>query len=248
MRIAVVGASGLIGAPLTELLEGQGHEVRRLHRRSATHPVELSTGEGLESALADVDVIVNAANQAAPRRRGPVMITGTQRLLAASGAHHVLVSIVGTEKLAPLNGYYRAKLVQERLVKASGRPFSIVRSTQFHEFLGGFALWLTRRKLELHHPGLVQPVSAREAAAVVARSATTPAMGATIAVAGPGVLTITQLRAGRGLWVPLPIGGRIAGALKQGAFTLADPDVRGVLSYPQWLAETQGRPWRPAPR
>ncbi len=248
MRIAVVGASGLIGAPLCELLESRGHEVRRLHRGSATHPVDLSTGAGLESALAGVDVVVNAANQPPPRRPGPVLVEGTRRLLTASRAHHVLVSIVGIDTLGPLNGYYRAKLEQEQLVRESGQPFSIVRSTQFHEFLGAFALRLARWKLEMHHGGLVQPISARETAAVVARAATSESTGTTITVAGPEVLTITQLRAGRGLWVPVPIGGRIGEAVRQGALTLADPDVRGVLSYPQWLAETRGTPWRPAPR
>jgi uncharacterized protein YbjT (DUF2867 family) len=248
MRIAVVGASGMLGVPLVEQLESAGHEVRRLHRGSGTHPVDLGTGEGLASALEGVDVVVNAANQSSPRRAGPVMVEGTRRLLAASSAHHVLVSIVGTEAMASLNGYYRAKLAQERIVRESGAPFSIVASTQFHEFVGGFALALARWRIELHSAGRVQPVSAREAAAVVARVSAGEPTGSTSTLAGPEVLTITQLRAGRGLPLPVPIGGKLGAALKAGVLTRAEPDIGGVLTYAGWLAETRGRPWRPTPR
>ena len=250
MRIAVVGASGLIGRPLSDLLESQGHEVRRLHRSSATHRVDLRTGVGLAAALEGVDVVVNAVNRPPPRRPGAVMVGGTRRLLAASEAQaqHVLVSIVGVDALAALNGYYRAKLAQESLVKASGRPFSIVRCTQFHELLGPLALALAKAKLEIHSPALVQPVSAREAAAVVARTATAAPTGSTLILGGPQVLTLTQLRARRGIWAPAPIPGRIRRALAEGALTDASPDIRGVLTYAQWLAEARGRPWRPVPR
>ena len=128
MKIAVVGATGLLGAPLVEALESQGHEVARLHRSSPTRPVDLVSGEGLAAALAGVEVVVNAAN-AAPRHAEAVLVEGTRRLLAASDAHHVCVSIVGIDAVAPFSRYHRAKLAQELLVIASGRPYSIIRAT-----------------------------------------------------------------------------------------------------------------------
>jgi uncharacterized protein YbjT (DUF2867 family) len=247
VKIAVLGATGLLGAPLAELLESQGHEVRRLHRSSAHHPVDLSTGAGLKAALADVEVVVNAANEAPPRRPGPVMVEGTQRLLEASDAHHVCVSIVGCDKLATYNAYYAAKVMQEQVVIESGKPYSIVRSTQFHEFLGAFAIRAAKARIEIHSKARFAPVAVREAAAVIARTATAEPTNATINISGPETLTVTQLRARRGLPLPLPLRGGLGKALRAGVLTLPDPDVRGVLSYPQWLAETQGRPWRPAP-
>jgi uncharacterized protein YbjT (DUF2867 family) len=247
MRVAVLGASGRLGTPLAELLEGQGHEVRRLHRHAAEFPVDLSTGAGLESALAGVEVIVNAANEPPPARPGPVLVEGTRRLLAASAAHHVCVSIVGTDRLAPHNAYYGAKLEQEQAVITSGRPYTIVRCTQFHEFLGAFAMRLGRVRIELRSGARFAPVAASEAAAVIARRAGLEPANATLTVAGPDTLTVTQLRARRGVPLPLYLGRTIGRQLRAGALTEPRPDVRGVLTYHQWLAEAQGRPWRPAP-
>jgi uncharacterized protein YbjT (DUF2867 family) len=247
MRVAVVGASGRVGAPVVEALERQGHDVVALHRSSATHPVDLISDDGLAAALAGVEVVVNAAN--APLRNPvPVLVEGTRRLLAASDAHHVCVSIVGLDAVAPLHRYYRAKLAQEQLVIASGRPYSIVRSTQFHEFLGALALRLGRARIELHSAARLAPVSAREAGVVIARTAAGEPTLATANLCGPETLTVTQLRARRGLWLPLVLAPRWGEALAAGALTHPAPDVRGVLTYSQWMAQARGRPWRPAPR
>ena len=248
MRIAVVGASGLVGAPLAELLEAQGHEVRRLHRHSASFPVDLSTGAGLERALAGVEVIVNAANAPLVRTPTPVLIEGTRRLLELSDAHHVCVSIVGIEALAGLSRYYRAKLEQEALISRSGRPYSIVRCTQFHEFVGAYALRLARWRVELRGSAPLAPISAAEAAVVLARTAAGAPTRATANVVGPERLSLTQLRAGRGLPVPVPMLGSFGRALSSGALTHEQPNVRGVLTYGQWLSQTRGRPWRPRPK
>jgi uncharacterized protein YbjT (DUF2867 family) len=247
MRIAVVGATGRVGAPLVEILTGRGHDVVALHRRSPTHPVDLVTGRGLSAALDGVEVVVNAANGPL-RAPAPVLVGGTRRLLAASDAHHVCVSIVGLDAVAPHSAYYRAKLAQEQLVIASGRPYSIVRSTQFHEFVGALALRLGRARIELHSAARLAPVSAREAAAVIARTAAGEPTLATANLCGPETLTVTQLRARRGLWLPLVLAPRWSRALAAGALTHPAPDVRGVLTYPQWMSQARGRPWRPAPR
>jgi uncharacterized protein YbjT (DUF2867 family) len=246
MRIAVVGATGRVGAPVVEALERQGHDVVALHRGSATHPVDLVSGEGLAAALAGVEVVVNAANGSL-RNPAPVLVEGTRRLLAASDAHHVCVSIVGLDAVAPHSAYYRAKLAQEQLVSASGRPYSIVRATQFHEFLGPLALALGRVGVALRSRAVLAPVSAREAAAVIARTATGEPTGASTNLCGPETLTVTQLRARRGLPLALPLAPGLGRALAAGALTHPAPDVRGVLTYPQWMAEARGRPWRPAP-
>ena len=247
MRIAVIGASGRLGAPLSTLLESRGHELRRLHRGSAATPVDLRTGAGLVAALDGVDVVVNVANQPPPRAPEPLLLDGTRRLLAATDAHHVCVSIVGLEALAPTSRYYRAKLAQERLVRDSGRPFSIVRATQLHGFVGSIALGLARVGLAVHSRAPIQPVAGDEVAAVLARVAVAQPTAATLTVSGPETLTISQLRAGPGLWIPLPVGPRSGRILRAGALTAPDPDVRGVLTYAQWLAAARDRPWRPAP-
>jgi uncharacterized protein YbjT (DUF2867 family) len=247
MRVAVVGATGRVGAPIVAALERQGHDVLAMHRGSATHPVDLVTGDGLAAALAGVEVVVNAAD--GPwRNPAPVLVEGTRRLLAASDAHHVCVSIVGLDALAPLHRYYQSKLAQEQLVIASGRPYSIVRCTQFHEFLGPLALRLGRARIELRSAALVAPISAREAGVVIARTAAGQPTLATANLCGPETLTVSQLRARRGVWLPLVLAPRLSRALAAGALTHPAPDVRGVLTYPQWMSEARGRPWRPAPR
>jgi uncharacterized protein YbjT (DUF2867 family) len=246
MKIAVVGATGRLGTPLVAALESHGHEVVCLHRSSRTHPVDLVSGAGLTAALAGVEVVVNAAN-AGPRHPEAVLVEGTRRLLAASDAHHVCVSIVGIDTVAPESAYLRAKLAQERAVSTSGRPYSILRATQFHEFIGTVALRLGRARIELHSDVALAPVSAVEAGAVIARTATGEPTQGTRTLVGPETLTVSQLRARRGIWLPLPLRPRLHRLLAAGALTDPAPDVRGVLTYAQWMSEARGVPWRPAP-
>jgi uncharacterized protein YbjT (DUF2867 family) len=249
MKIAIVGATGSLGAPLADLLEAQGHEVRRLSRRSETYPVDLSTGEGLEAALDDVDVVVNAANTppVPPQSALAVLVDGTRRLREATFAHHVCISIVGVDELAPHVGFYQAKVEQERTVKETPGTYTIVRATQFHGFLGAALARAGRARIEVHSKALFAPVAVDDVAVVVARVATGEPKNATINVTGPETLTLTQLRTRRGFPLPLPVARQMGRLLRGGALTHPNPDVRGVLTYAQWLAEQQGRPWRPAP-
>lgn len=141
MKIVVIGGSGLIGSKVVNNLRQRGHEVVAASPSSGVNAV---TGEGLKEALAGAQVVVDVANS--PSFEDKVAMeffeASGRNLLAAetvSGVrHHVALSVVGTERLLAM-GYFRAKLVQENLIKASGRPFTIVRATQFFEFTGAIA-------------------------------------------------------------------------------------------------------------
>jgi uncharacterized protein YbjT (DUF2867 family) len=239
MRIAIAGATGTVGRPTAELLEQRGQEVRRLSRHSSSYPIDLATGAGLQDALAGVEVVVNASN-APPTGGGArqVLVDGTRRLLeAAPEAHHVCVSIVGIEDVP--SGYYRVKLAQEAAVRESGRPFTIVRATQFHDLLGHPLRRLARWRIELHSRARFQPVDAGEVAAVLAEVAEGSPRGGVLTVAGPEILTLSEMRAGRGIPVPLPLPPALGRALRAGGLTIADPDVRGTLTYAQWLERSE---------
>lgn len=141
MKIVVIGGTGLIGRKLVSLLRERGHEVVPA---SPSSGVNALTGDGLDNALAGAQVVVDVAN-APSFEDGPVMTffeTSGRNLLAAEAAagveHHVALSVVGTDRLQT-SGYFRAKLVQEKLIEASNIPYTIVRATQFMEFLDAIA-------------------------------------------------------------------------------------------------------------
>ena len=160
--IAIAGGTGTLGALLVGQLRERGHQVRSLSRGSAEYPVDLTTGRGLERALDGVDVVVHAANGPPSRRAAAVLVDGTRRMVEASAAHHVCVSIVGIEDV-PL-GYYRVKMAQEEVVRSSGRSWTIVRATQFHELLGGLVRAAAACHVRLRSAARFQPVAAAEVA------------------------------------------------------------------------------------
>ena len=141
MKILVIGGSGLIGKKLVNNLRQQGHEVVAASPSSGVNTV---TGEGLAQALAGAQVVVDVAN--APSWEDKAVLaffeTSGRNLLAAEAVagvgHHVALSVVGTDRLLA-SGYFRAKMAQENLIKASPIPYTIVRATQFFEFVGGIA-------------------------------------------------------------------------------------------------------------
>src|SRR6202521_890000 len=145
MKIVVIGGSGLIGTKLVNNLRQQGHEVVAASPSSGVNTI---TGEGLTEALAGAQVTVDVAN--APSWEDQAVLdffeTSGRNLLSAEAAagvrHHVALSVVGTERLLA-SGYFRAKLAQETLIKASRVPYTIVRATQFFEFAGGIAQFST---------------------------------------------------------------------------------------------------------
>jgi uncharacterized protein YbjT (DUF2867 family) len=245
---AVIGGTGTVGRHVVAALEGGGAEVRVLTRHSEAHPVDVSTGAGLDAALAGCDVVVDAGN-ASSRRPESVLVAGTEHILDAAGragvGHLVTVSIVGIEQL-PM-GYYTAKLQQERLVKDGPLPWSIVRSTQFHELVDSLLRTIGRWRLSPRAGVPLQPVAAREAAQVVADVARAEPRNATLTVAGPEIQKLTSLarswsdaRHRRGLPLLIPVPRRMRRALRAGALTCPDADERGTMTFGEWLAAEAG--------
>src|SRR3954452_13728907 len=187
MRIVVIGGTGLIGKKVVMNLRQHGHEVLAASPSSGVNTV---TGEGLAQALADARVVIDVAN--APSWEDDAVLaffeTSGRNLLAAGAAagigHHVALSVVGTDRLLA-SGYFRAKLAQEKLIKASPIPYTIVRATQFFEFVGGIAQSATEGQTVRLPPALMQPIASDDVAAVVADAALTEPLNGTFDLAGP---------------------------------------------------------------
>ena len=187
MKIVVIGGSGLIGKKLVKNLRQQGHEVVAA---SPSLGVNTVTGEGLAQALAGAQVVVDVAN--APSWEDKAVLeffeTSGRNLLAAEAAagvgHHVALSVVGTDRLLA-SGYFRAKMAQENLIKASPIPYTIVRATQFFEFVGGIAQSATEGQTVRLPPVLMQPIVSDDVAAVMADAALAEPLNGTVDLAGP---------------------------------------------------------------
>src|SRR5689334_2708284 len=173
MKIVVIGGSGLIGSKLVSTLRERGHDALAA---SPSTGVNTLTREGLAKALDGADVVVDVANS--PNWEDQAVLdffeTSSRNLLAAEAAagvrHHVALSIVGSERL-PDCGYFRAKLAQERLIKASTIPYTILRATQFFEFAGGITQAGAVGE-EIHlSPALIQPIASTDVAAALAEVA-----------------------------------------------------------------------------
>ncbi|WP_407518570.1 SDR family oxidoreductase [Methylobacterium oryzisoli] len=187
MKIVVIGGTGLIGGKLAERLWGGGHEVVAASPSTGVNAV---TGEGLAAALAGAEIVVDVAN--APSFADEAVMdffTRSSRNLLAAGAeagvrHHVALSVVGTDRLTA-SGYFRAKLAQEDLITAGPVPFTIVRATQFFEFLDGIAQAATRDG-RVHLPSAqVQPMLSDDVAAALAEVALAAPAGGRVEIAGP---------------------------------------------------------------
>ena len=187
MKIVVIGGTGLIGTKLVNNLRHRGQEVVAA---SPSSGVNTFTGEGLAEALTGAQVVVDVAN--APQWDDKAVLeffeTAGRNLLAAEAAagvrHHVALSIVGADRL-PASGYLRAKLAQENLIKASKVPFTIVRSTQFFEFVKGIAQSATEGQTVRLSPGMMQPIAADDIAAALTDVAVAEPVNGTIEIAGP---------------------------------------------------------------
>ncbi|UGQ46642.1 SDR family oxidoreductase [Massilia endophytica] len=187
MKIVVIGGTGLIGSKAVAILRQGGHEVVA---GSPSNGVNSITGEGLREAMADAQVVIDLAN--APSWEDQAVLeffqTSSRNLLAAEAAagvrHHVVLSIVGTDRM-PGNGYFSAKVAQEKLVEASGIPYTIIRSTQFMEFLGGIAASNTDGNVVRLSPGFFQPIASDDVAAFVADLALAAPSNGIVEIAGP---------------------------------------------------------------
>jgi uncharacterized protein YbjT (DUF2867 family) len=187
MKIVVIGGTGLIGAKLVAVLRHRGQEVLPASPNSGVNAL---TGEGLTEALAGAQVVVDLANSPSFEDAAVLKFfeTAGRNLLAAEAAarvkHHIALSIVGTDRL-PDSGYMRAKLAQEVLIKDSGIPYTILRSTQFFEFMGRVAESFSDGKALRVPPAFVQPIFSDDVVAALADLAVGPPANGTLEVAGP---------------------------------------------------------------
>ena len=197
MKIVVIGGTGLIGSKLVRQLAQRGHEAVAA---SPNTGVNTLTGEGLAEALRGADVVVDVANSPSFEDKAVLYFfeTSGRNLLAAEAQagvrHHVALSVVGTERLQD-SGYFRAKLAQERLIKAAGIPYTIVRATQFMEFLGSIAQAGTEGQTVRLSPAMVQPIASDDVAAAMADVAVGGAVNGTVEIAGPerfGLASLVQ--------------------------------------------------------
>jgi uncharacterized protein YbjT (DUF2867 family) len=247
MRIVVVGGSGLIGSKVVEMLRHDGHDVVAASRRSG---VDVVSGEGLAAALKGASVVVDVTN--APSFEDAAVMnffkTSTHNLLtaeaAAGVAHHVALSVVGTEHLLH-SGYLRAKFAQEKLIEESSIPYSIIQATQFFEFLQGIADAATYGTAVRLPPALIQPIAADDVARAVARIATGAPLNGTREIGGPEPFYLDGLIQ------------RVLGAHNDVREVIGDPNARyfgtelgerslvagedaelGEIRFDQWLGRT----------
>jgi uncharacterized protein YbjT (DUF2867 family) len=216
MKIVVIGGTGLIGSRLVNKLREHGHEAVAAAPNTGVNSL---TGEGLAEVLKGASVVVDVSNS--PSWEDAAVLnffqTSTRNLLtdeAAAGIkHHVALSVVGTDRLSE-SGYFRAKIAQEKLIKESSIPYSIVQATQFFEFLKGLAdISMVGDKVHLP-PVLFQPMAADDVASGVARVAVGQPVNGIVEIAGPEQFRVDELVRRR------------LGSLKDPREVIADPNAR----------------------
>jgi uncharacterized protein YbjT (DUF2867 family) len=186
MKIVVIGGTGLIGSKTVAILRQRGHDVAAASPKSGINTI---TGEGLKGAMAGAQVVVDLANSPSFEDKAVLEffeVSGRNLIAAETAAgvrHHVALSIVGIDRTD--NGYFRAKVAQEKLIEASGIPYTIIRSTQFLEFLGAIADSSADGKIVRISPALFQPIAADDVAAIVADVALVAPRNGIVEIAGP---------------------------------------------------------------
>lgn len=195
MNIVIIGGTGLIGRKLSSQLQQAGHTVLAASPSSGVNSV---TGEGLDQALKGADVLIDVTNSPSFEDQAVMAFfrASTGNLLQAARTacirHYVALSVVGSERL-PDSGYFRAKIAQEALIAAGQVPYTIVRATQFYEFLGAVAQSFTREGI-VHAPAaLLQPMAADDVAAALALVATEASLNGMREIAGPEAFKLTDL-------------------------------------------------------
>ena len=186
MKIVVIGGTGLIGSKTVGILRQGGHDVVAASPKSGINSI---TGAGLKEAIAGARVVIDLANSPSFEDKAVLEFfeTSGRNLLAAEAAagvrHHVALSIVGIDRSD--NGYFRAKVAQEKLIVSSGIPYTIIRSTQFLEFLGAIAASSADGNVVRISPGLFQPIAADDVASIVADVAVATPRNGIVEIAGP---------------------------------------------------------------
>ena len=186
MKIVVIGGTGLIGSKTVAILRQGGHEVVAASPNTGVNTI---TGEGLKKAMAGAHVVIDLANSPSFEDKAVLEFfeTSGRNLLAAEAAagvrHHVALSIIAVDRTD--NGYFRAKVAQEKMIKTSGLPYTIVRSTQFLEFLGAIAASSAEGNIVRLPTCLFQPIAADDVAAIVAEVAVGAPRNGIVEIAGP---------------------------------------------------------------
>jgi uncharacterized protein YbjT (DUF2867 family) len=195
MKIVVIGGTGLIGTKLVSKLRAQGHEALAA---SPNTGVDTLTGAGLAEALQGASVVVDVCNSPSFEAAAVLKFfeTSTHNLLKAEVeagvGHHVALSVVGTERLLE-SGYFPAKLAQEKLIKSSPIPYSIVRATQFFEFVKSIAAGATDGNTVRLSSALIQPIAAEDVASALARVSLGAPQNGTVEVGGPEAFPLSEL-------------------------------------------------------
>lgn len=195
MKIVVIGGTGLIGSKLVGKLKQAGHEAVAASPASGVNTV---TGEGLAKALEGADVVVDVANSPSFEDKAALdFFTGSGRNIfaaekAAGVRYHVALSVVGTERLLEM-GYFHAKLVQEDLIKTSGIPYTLVRATQFYEFVPAIAQSATEGDTVRLSPAFFQPMAADDVASALARVTLEKPVNGMIEIGGPKAVRLSDL-------------------------------------------------------
>ncbi|MBR0800769.1 SDR family oxidoreductase [Bradyrhizobium jicamae] len=250
MKIVVIGGTGLIGSKTVAILRQGGHNVVAA---SAQNGINTITGQGLKEAMVDTTVVIDLANSSSDEDKAVMEFfeTSGRNLLAAEVVagvkRHVALSIIGADRL-PDSGYYRAKVAQEKLIQASGIPYTIVRATQFMEFLGTIAARSTDGNLVRLSPGLLQPIAADDVAAILADVALAAPRNSTVEIAGPDRAPLNEIVA------------RYLRAVGDPRAVVCDPEARygggrltectlvplgearlGHIGFDEWLRRSRGK-------
>lgn len=245
MNIVVIGGTGLIGKQLTQLLRQAGHDVKAASPSSGVNAV---TGEGLSEALAGAQAVVDVTNSPSFDDEAVMHFfrASTRNLLDASARagvqHFVALSVVGSERV-PASGYFRAKVAQESLIQGGSVPYTIVRATQFHEFLMSVAHVATEGQTVRLPSAPLQPIASADVAAALADVAVRPPLNGMCEVAGPEAVPLDQLirRVLQARQDPREVlsdpKATYFGTPLEGNALIPGPKARiGTVSLAQWLA------------
>ncbi|HEX7321385.1 MAG TPA: SDR family oxidoreductase [Mycobacterium sp.] len=246
MKITVIGASGLIGTKVVALLNDAGQQTVAASRNTGT---DVLTGEGLSSALTGADVLVDVVNSPS-FDDDPVLAfftaSATNQTAAAKAAgvgHYVALSIVGNDALSD-SGYMRAKIAQEKIIRASGLPYTIVRATQFHQFAEAIVDGYIAGGEARVPDALIQPIAGADVAAEVARAAQAAPVNGIINIGGPDKISFadlaSQVLAHRGQSIPVvvdPSVGYWGTALNTTSLCTGDEATLAPTRFVDWLAQ-----------
>lgn len=249
MKIVIIGGTGLIGSQVANMLKNE-HEVIAASPNTGVNTI---TGEGLEEAIKNANVVIDVSNSPS-FDDDPVMNffkTSNQNLLPAEKRagvqHHIALSVVGTDKLQD-SGYFRAKQVQENLIKESGIPFTIVHATQFFEFAGSIAAMSTSEGKVKLSDAFIQPIASVDVATFLAKVAIEKPVNKILEIGGPERFRIDEwikqyiTSTGKTLEVETDINAPYSGVvLEQTTLTPQNPVYVGANEYSNWIAKPENK-------